>query len=282
MTQRMTQRTTRRVKAMRPLDWALPPAPVHREVISRLPEEPTGKPPLLFVHGLGQGAWVFDEHWLPYAAERGFPAHAVSLRGHGRSAGRERLRRTLLRDYVHDVMQAIVSLPTRPVLVGHSLGAVVVQQVLARYPARAGVLVAPVGVGHGFDTAARLLAHRPDDFLYGLLGGSLPLRPGQLFRELGPEDARRYAALTGRESPFVQYQLMLPRRAEPPRGGAPVLVVGSPHDRLIPVRALRRTARFYGTEPLLFPGFGHALMLEPRWREPLDAILDWVERQVTA
>ncbi|MCX9192568.1 alpha/beta hydrolase [Carbonactinospora thermoautotrophica] len=271
---------TQRIKAMRPLDWALPPVPVRREMISRLPDEPTGKPPLLFVHGLGQGAWVFDEHWLPYAAERGFPAHAVSLRGHGGSAGRERLRRTLLRDYVHDVMQAIVSLPTRPVLVGHSLGAVVVQQVLARYPARAGVLVAPVGIGHGFDTAAKLLADRPGDFLHGVLGGSLPLRPGQLFRELDAAAARRYAARTGRESPLVQYQLMLPRRPEPPRGGAPVLVVGSPHDRLISVRTLRRTARFYGTEPVLFPGFGHALMLEPRWREPLDAILDWVERQV--
>ena len=36
--------------------------------------------------------------------------------------GRKRLGRTLLRHYVHDVMQTITELPQKPVLVGHSMG----------------------------------------------------------------------------------------------------------------------------------------------------------------
>jgi alpha-beta hydrolase superfamily lysophospholipase len=68
------------------------------------------------------------------------------------------------------------------------------------------------------------------------------------------------------------------RAPEPPVGEVPVLVVGSPDDRVVPRRALERAARRYGGAPLLFPGMGHDLMLEPRWQEPLDAVLDWLDK----
>ncbi|MGH3326447.1 MAG: alpha/beta hydrolase [Streptomycetales bacterium] len=277
---------TQKVRAVRPFDWAFPSPPVRREMLCRLPDTGTGpgsdsgngRPPLLFVHGAGHGAWCFDEHGLPHAAARGFPSYAVSLRGHGGSDGRERLRRTLLRDYVHDVLQATVSLPAQPVIIGHSMGGVVVQRVLARYPARAGVLVASEPVRHGAGVALAIGRAHPADLIRTTLGASLPMRADYLFRELDPVTARAHTSNTGPESPLVQYQITLPRRAERPRGGAPVLVAGTPDDRLIPLRDLRRTARFYRTEPVLFPGMGHDLMLDARWREPIDAILDWVER----
>ena len=41
---------------------------------------------------------------MDLAAERGFSSYAVSLRGHGGSAGRERVRRTWLREYVRSQM----------------------------------------------------------------------------------------------------------------------------------------------------------------------------------
>jgi pimeloyl-ACP methyl ester carboxylesterase len=46
---------------------------------------------LLFVHGISAGAWVCNEHFLPYFAAAGFASFAVSLRGHGESGGRQRL-----------------------------------------------------------------------------------------------------------------------------------------------------------------------------------------------
>ena len=96
---------------------------------------------MLFVPGFGHGAWAFAEHWLEHAAERGFPAHAMSLRGHGDS---EPAPKATLRAYAHDVVQVAAGLPRQAVLVGHGAGALVVAHALARYPARAGVLVAPV------------------------------------------------------------------------------------------------------------------------------------------
>jgi len=71
-------------------------------------QEPPAKPhptPILFVHGAWHGAWCWAEHFLPHFAERGYSAHALSLRGHGASAGRAQLRRTRIADYVADVAQ---------------------------------------------------------------------------------------------------------------------------------------------------------------------------------
>lgn len=138
-----------RLRVMRRWDWATPPPPVRREVLSALPGAPTRRPPLLFVPDAGRAASSFSPIWLPGAAERGFPAYAVSLRGHGGSGGTGLRGRTVLRDYVHDVLQAVVALPVRPVLVGHGLGALVVARVLARYPARAAVLLTPAVPGRG-------------------------------------------------------------------------------------------------------------------------------------
>ena len=60
---------------------------------------------------------VFAEHWLEHTAERGFPAYAMSLRGHGGSGDAPK---ATLRAYVHDVTQVAAGLPRQAVLVGQS------------------------------------------------------------------------------------------------------------------------------------------------------------------
>lgn len=254
---------------------AFPVRPARREVLSVVPEPDGGQPPLLFVPGFGAGAWVFAEHWLEYAAGRGFPAYAVSPRGHG---GSERVRRATLRAYAHDVVQTAVSLPRQAVLVGHGAGALVVAVALARYPARAAVLAAPVLGGVG--ALARALVTNPLGTVPALVGGRLRLRRGQLFsREVPNETASSYLERMGRAGALAQWQLLLHRAPEPPVGDPPVLVLGSPDDAVVSQRALAAAAARYGGAPLLFPGMGHALMLETRWREPIDAICDWLEKQ---
>jgi pimeloyl-ACP methyl ester carboxylesterase len=273
---------TARSKIFRWREWTAPITPVPREVLTSQPAESTGvseldghKAPLLFVPGYGHGAWIFTEHWLEHAAERGYPAYAMSLRGQGDSGTADR---TSLRAYTHDVVQVAARLPRRSVLIGHGTGGLAVACALARYPARAGVLVGPVF--GGLHTFAAALLHNPAGTVPAVFGARLRLRRRQLFgREIGGGEARQYAhRVGGAPAPIVQWQLLLHRRPEPPVGDAPVLVVGSPDDRVVPRRALERAARFYGGAPLLFPGMGHDLMLEPRWQEPLDAILDWLDK----
>ena len=247
------------------------------ELLERKPAADEGRPPLLLVHGLGHGAWCW-EHWQAAAAEAGYPAYAVSLRGHGTSPGR--LRTALLRLYVDEVVATASALPGPVVLVGHSMGGLVVQQALARYAACAAVLVAPVPAHPAVASLAAIARRHPLDALRIVAGGSLPLRPDYLFHELDEPQAQAHADRCGGESAVVQYQLLMHRPARPPLGSPPVLVLASPDDRLVPVRGVRATAARYGAEVVEFPGMGHDLMLDARWREPLDSMLGWLEKTV--
>lgn len=266
-----------RERVLTRLDWALPAPPVERSVMSRLPAEDTGRPPILFIHGLGHGAWAW-EPWMDAAAESGWPSYAVDLRGHGDSEGRQLLRRTTLRHYVHDVLQTITELPAPPVLVGHSMGGLVVQHVLERYPARAGVLVAPIPAHGGLGVAARIGRSRPDQLLRAAALRPIRLRADQLFSALDEPTARRHEARQTPDSPLVQLQLTLPRRPRPSK--APVLVLGAGDDAIIPPVDVQRTAAHYGRRARMFRGLGHDLMLEPDAKWPLQVMLEWLDDTV--
>jgi hypothetical protein len=51
---------------------------------------------------------------------------------------------------------------------------------------------------------------------------------------------------------------------------------------LVPIKGVRRTAARYGADVVEFPGMGHDLMLDARWREPLDAMLDWLPKALAS
>jgi len=237
------------------------------------------RPTLLFVHGLGHGAWCW-ENWLDGAAAAGYPAAAVSLRGHAGSAGS--LRGASLGDYVDDVVRTAATFPRQVVLVGHSLGGLVVQRVLARYPARAAVLVAPVPAQPAVSALAGITAQRPLDALRMVVGANLPLRPEYLFTGLPQEPAQQYADRCGSESALAQYQLLFHRPSPPARGNPPMLVLASPQDRLIPLSAIRATAWRYRAQLQQFPGLGHNLMLDDGWQLPLNAMLTWLSTALAA
>jgi pimeloyl-ACP methyl ester carboxylesterase len=134
------------------------------EVISNI-KHVTQPSPILFVHGAWHAAWCW-ENFLPYFADRGYAAYAVSLRGHGASAGREGIRwHSAAQDYVADVAQVIQTLPQPPILVGHSMGGYVVQKYLETQQAAAGVLLASVPVSGLCGFAVRFGWRHPWTFL---------------------------------------------------------------------------------------------------------------------
>ena len=244
------------------------------ELLSALPpDDAPQRPALLFVHGLGHGAWCWN-HWLEAAAAAGHPAYAVSLRGHGASRGH--LRTARLGHYVDDVVHTAAALPQPAVLVGHSMGGLVVQRALARFPAYAGVLVAPVPAHPAAGSLLSIARRHPGDAARIIAGRSLPLRPEYLFNQLDMREAQQLADRCGPESPLAQYQLLLHRPPAPPRGDPPVLVLATPDDALVPIANVRRTAKRYDATVVTFPGMGHDLMLDREWRAPLDAMTGWL------
>lgn len=236
----------------------------------------THRPWLVFVHGISTAAWVWDR-WAGLAAARGWRSAAVSLRGHGDSAGYERLARWRIRDYVDDVRRVRDDLGEPAVLVGHSMGAIVVRRLLAERSVPAAVLVAPAGARHGAGITALLARRRPWQLLR-----SLALRPlrfdasDQLSPVHPPPDADEIVARLQDESPLVQLELALSPR---PRGAddAPVLVLGAGSDRLVPPVEAVRTARRYDGDCVMFAHMGHLMMLDTGWQAPATRMLDWLE-----
>ncbi|TQC46236.1 alpha/beta fold hydrolase [Rhodococcus sp. WS4] len=107
--------------------------------------------PLLFVHGLGHGAWCWH-NWLEAAAAAGHQAYALSFRGHGGSEGSVAGAR--LRDYVADTVRAATSIADgKGVFIGHSLGGLIVQHALPVIKPAAAVLLASISAHPAIGTA---------------------------------------------------------------------------------------------------------------------------------
>lgn len=118
-------------------------------------------PTLLFIHGAWHGAWCWDEHFLDFFAESGFRAVALSLRGHGNSPADKRLNLCSIADYLDDVISVAESSEAPPVVIGHSLGGLIVQKYLQTQRAPAGILLAsapPNGLGAATIRLSRALS----------------------------------------------------------------------------------------------------------------------------
>jgi pimeloyl-ACP methyl ester carboxylesterase len=126
---------------------------------------------VLLVHGAWHGPWCWDG-FAERLAGHGHQVQAVRLRGHDQPPGRIWHR---VHHYVTDVRQAAARFAQPPVLVGHSLGALVVQRYLEHGPARAAVLLAPPPHRGTLAAIARLAIGHPMAMLQASL--SLRLRP---------------------------------------------------------------------------------------------------------
>ena len=99
--------------------------------------------PILFVHGAFGGAWTWTELFVLRAAKRGRPSVAFSVRGHGRSEGRDFLRSATLTDYTDDLRRTLAQFVAPAIGVAHSLGALLAQRLLGHVSTRAMIMLAP-------------------------------------------------------------------------------------------------------------------------------------------
>lgn len=255
------------------------------EVLVRTPAGPGRATPLLFVHGAFTGAWCWEEHFLPFFAEAGYAAYALSLSGHGASRGRERLDSLSIADYVADVAETAAQLPAAPVLIGHSMGGFVVQKYLESHAAPGAVLLCSVPPQGLMSAAFGMMFSRPGLLteLNRLMGGGQvaleALREALFAQPISVDDLSRFYRWSQPESHRAIWDMTLFNLPHPSRlAGTPLLVLGAEHDHLIAPSLVEMTARAYGTEAEIFPGLGHGLMLERDWRKPAQRIVDWLER----
>jgi len=94
-------------------------------------------PPLVFLHGIGGAARAWRGQ-LIFFGDR-FHAIAWDMPGYGGSAPLAKCSIAALADALQDFLQQVGT--TKPILVGHSIGGMVVQQLLAKHPHIAAAVV---------------------------------------------------------------------------------------------------------------------------------------------
>ena len=241
--------------------------------------------PILFVHGMWHAAWCWEEFFLPYFAQHGYESYALSLRGHGGSEGRERLRWTPLAAYVSDVAQVVDQIEIQPVLVGHSMGGMIVQKYLESHEAPAAVLLAPAPPIGLIPATVRVALRHPLVFMKANLTlsmfpvvGTPELAQEALFSADMPEETvRGYFSRLQDESYRTYLDMMVFDLPRPQRVKAPVLVLGAADDGIISRGEVESTARAYGTTAEFFPNMAHDMIVEDGWQAVADRVLGWLE-----
>lgn len=240
--------------------------------------------PLLFVHGAWHAAWCWDEHFLNFFADKGYRAMAVSLRGHGSSPAPKSLRACSLADYVEDVSLVAESLPRRPVVIGHSLGGLVVQKYLESHDAPAGVLLASMPPRGNLGSGLRWLKQHPWHFTKMVTTGkslayvNTPRLARERFFSAQSPDSQvsHYAMRLQEESARIGLDCLLLNLPRPKRVTTTLLVLGADNDAAHTANEIRATARAYRTEAEFFPDMGHDMMLEPGWADVAERIQAWL------
>jgi pimeloyl-ACP methyl ester carboxylesterase len=258
----------------------------------------TPKSPVVFIHGL----WLHPASWQPWIGlfeEAGYeatapgwpgvPAAVAEARAHP-----ERQAGTGIADAVGHYARIIGSASARPIIIGHSFGGLIAQNLLGRDLAAAAVAIDPAPV-------RGLLAVRPAQ-----LRAAFPVlrNPANRNRTVSLTTAQfRYAlgnAVSGRESAQLHAAWSIPApgrplfealagldpgsAAEVDTGNAargPLLLISGRRDHVVPDAVTRSAFRRYRhsaavTDLKRLAGRGHSLTIDSGWREVADIVLNWL------
>jgi pimeloyl-ACP methyl ester carboxylesterase len=226
---------------------------------------------------------------MPHFNRLGYHCHAIDLSGHGASGGREHLNSYDLNHYADDVAQVVAELPAPPILIGHSMGALVVQRYLEKGKAAAVIMMAPVPTT-GLAGCSAQLAYKQPDFLVEAaraVRGKYTEKTIRVMREVyfSPDvTAEQFASF----QPLVQDESMaavtemmaLAWRMPKRRPKIPALVMGGELDAIFPANMLHFTATGWNAETCVIPRAGHMLMMEPQWTTAASRIDNWINRRL--
>jgi len=188
-------------------------------------------------------------------------------------------------DLVADVGSVACKLPSKPVVIGHSMGGFIVQKYLESHVAPAGVLLASMprrGAGgyllrevkrHPFHTIRAIVTTKQ---LHAVNTAHLA-REHFFSPDTPASDVVRYAARLGEEyAGRISTDNLFLNLPKPERVTTPLLVLGAACDGCFTTEEIHTTARAYRTEAEIFPDMGHDMMLEPGWRAVAERIDGWL------
>jgi pimeloyl-ACP methyl ester carboxylesterase len=238
-------------------------------------------PPVLFVHGIVVDWQVWAE-WLPFFAQRGLPAFALSLRGHGRSGPVENLGAVSMSDYVDDAA-AVARYVGRPAVVGHSMGGLLAQCLAERDAVQSATLITPAPP-RGIILFSPRLATKQIKYLPALFFNRPIVVDPEELREIAmncaPADvqARALAHLVPESGRAMRQLSITGVPVDAGKVHCPVQVFAAEHDQFVPPRVVARIAKRYHAPFEMLRGHGHIVIQEPGWESLAATVADWITR----
>lgn len=223
-------------------------------------------PTMIFIHGAGGGGWEW-RIWRAVFESRGWPALAPDLRP--AAAG---LVATTVEDYANQIEDCATALPSPPVLIGASMGGLLVLKAAERVTAEALVLVnciPPAGVP-GWPAVARTF---PDVITWSktTLAATRKSLP-----DADEETVRWVHGKWRDESGQVLRALQAGVAIAPPR--LPILVIAGMQDRDVPPDMSLKLAQSLAADLMCFDGVSHVGALLGRRASTMAGIVcDWLD-----
>ena len=245
---------------------------------------------IVMLHGASAGGWCFDPFRGVFEG-KGWTVHTPDLIGHGRDKdGADRkLVGVGLAEYRTDVAAVLKTLPPQPVVLGHSMGALLAQQLATSGLARALILVSPAphaGILPSSDSEKNLsqsLMGIPS-FWKTVINPDFDLACFYSLNRVPKDQQRAVFDKFGPESGLAYFEMFFwmldERRAAVVDTGAvrcPVLCLSGTDDNLVSLATARATALPYRDAQFWQEaGHGHMLPVEPGADDIARRIAAWI------
>ncbi len=247
---------------------------------------------VLLIHGAFAGGWIFARLGRRLT-EAGFRVIAHDLPLHGKKrpeAGSQSLGRLSLTDYLSDLLAITVHLDQAPIVIGHSLGGLLAQQLAALDRARAAVLLGPVapwGVfpATTFEVLSALGLYQAGSFWDKTLWPDWEIARGYSLDKFDRAGARAAFDQLGPESGRVLFEVMHwgldsghASAVDARKVACPILCLAGGDDRVCSpgtVRSIAHRYRRHATYEVV-PGLSHFMFGEPAEEEMFTRIFGWL------
>ncbi len=247
---------------------------------------------IVMLHGANCGGWCFETFGEVFTA-RGLTCHAPDLIGHGadKADAKTALAGTGIADYRAQMTDFVKALPERPILLGHSMGAVIAQQLASEGLAEALILASPApraGIepptGPEKQLGQDLMSIGP--FWTRVIDPNFDLACHYTLNRLPADEQRRIFDLFGPESGRALFELFMwmfdqtcATSVDTAAIRCPVLCLSGGEDRIVSLATARATASAYpGVEFWEIEGHAHMLLLEPGAETIATRIADWIAK----
>jgi non-heme chloroperoxidase len=257
------------------------------------------KNPIVFVHGL----WLHVESWRPWIdffRQNGYDASAVGWPGDAETTEATRRNAGAVAGYgvtevADHIVQQLKTRADKPVLIGHSFGGLLVQNLLGRNLAAAAIAIDPAPIKGVYQLPLSALRavfpalRNPLNFRRAVSLSEAQFRFG-FTNAVSEQEARDLYARYAMPAParpifqvatatFNPNSATKVNVANGKRG--PLLLIAGSRDNTVPPVLVRSALRMYRKSPAVtefkeFAGRGHSLVIDSGWRELAEYCLGWL------